>query len=54
MSLPISDPQFWIVSAAALLALLLVLRRLFRRKPADEAGTLPCANCPAAKAKTEH
>ncbi len=48
MSLPVADPQFWIVTAAAAGALGLVLRRMFRRKPA---GELPCANCPKAKSK---
>lgn len=49
MSLPVADPQFWIVTVAAAGAVALVLRRVFRKKPA--AG-LPCANCPKAKVKT--
>ncbi|MEO8275778.1 MAG: hypothetical protein ABI639_06130 [Thermoanaerobaculia bacterium] len=43
MSLPLADPQFWIVTAAAAGALIVVLRRIFRRPPAG--GSLPCANC---------
>ena len=46
MSLPLADPQFWIVSAAAGIALALVLRRLFRR---PKANALPCAKCPKAR-----
>ncbi|MEO7795019.1 MAG: hypothetical protein ABIV06_09625 [Thermoanaerobaculia bacterium] len=49
MTLPTSDPQFWIVTAAALLALALVLRRLFKRPKATPSGALPCAHCPKAK-----
>ncbi|MEO8198066.1 MAG: FeoB-associated Cys-rich membrane protein [Thermoanaerobaculia bacterium] len=45
MSLPLADPQFWIVTAVAAGALGLVLRRLFRR---PKAGALPCAHCPKA------
>lgn len=46
MNLPVADPQFWIVTAAAAVALGLVLRRIFRRK---STAALPCANCPQAK-----
>ena len=46
MSLPLADSQFWIVSAAAGIALALVLRRLFRR---PKANALPCAKCPKAR-----
>lgn len=45
MNLPTADPQFWIVTAAAVAALAIVLRRLFRRPSKD---ALPCANCPQA------
>lgn len=45
MSLPVADPQFWIVTAAAALALAMVLRRLFRR---PKSTALPCAHCPKA------
>lgn len=45
MPLPIADPQFWIVSAAAAAALGLMLRRLLRRPKVSSAGTLPCARC---------
>jgi hypothetical protein len=48
-SLPLADPQFWVVSAAALLALALVLRRVLKRPKATPPGTLPCANCPKPK-----
>lgn len=48
MSLPTADPQFWIVTALAALALAVVLRRIFRR-PAK--GALPCAHCPKAKSR---
>ena len=47
--LPLGDPQFWIVSTAALLALVLVLRRIFKRPKATPQGGLPCANCPKPK-----
>ena len=46
MSLPLADPQFWIVSTAAAIALALVLRRLLRR---PKANALPCAKCPKAR-----
>jgi len=46
MNLPVADPQFWIVTAAAAVALGLVLRRILGRKSSAE---LPCANCPQAK-----
>ncbi len=42
MSLPVADPQFWIVSGAAVVALALILRRLFRR---PKANALPCDRC---------
>ena len=45
MPLPVADPQFWIVTGAAGIALGLVLRRLFRR---PKANALPCAHCPKA------
>ena len=45
MTLPIADPQFWIVTGVALVALAVVLRRLFKR-PSKNA--LPCAHCPKA------
>jgi thiamine biosynthesis lipoprotein len=45
MTLPVADPQFWIVTGAAGIALGLVLRRLFRR---PKATALPCAHCPKA------
>ena len=50
MSLPLADPQFWIVTAAAVTALGFVLRRVFRRKSTAGTGALPCANCPHAGA----
>lgn len=42
MSLPLADPQFWIVTTAALLALGLILRRLFSR---PRTNALPCDRC---------
>jgi len=45
MSLPLADPQFWIVTAAAAVALALTLRRLLRRPKASSANSLPCARC---------
>ncbi len=45
MSLPASDPQFWIVTAAAGVALALLLRRFLRR---PKSPSLPCAKCPKA------
>ncbi len=45
MALPVADPQFWIVTGAAAVALAIVLRRLFRR---PSKGALPCAKCPQA------
>ena len=42
MALPVADPQFWIVTGAAAIALGLVLRRLLRR---PKSNTLPCAHC---------
>lgn len=45
MSLPASDPQFWMVTAAAGVALALLLRRFFRR---PKSPSLPCAKCPKA------
>ena len=45
MSLPVADPQFWIVTAAAAVALALTLRRLLRRPKASSANSLPCARC---------
>lgn len=45
MPLPLRDPQFWIVSAAAAAALGLMLRRLLRRPAATSSGALPCARC---------
>lgn len=42
MALPLADPQFWIVSAAAGGALALILRRLFKR---PKANSMPCAHC---------
>ena len=49
MSLPLADPQFWIVTGVAAVALAAVLRRFFRR-PSKNA--LPCAHCPKAKSRT--
>ncbi len=48
--LPLADPQFWIVSLAAGAALVLLLRRLFKR---PKSNALPCASCPKA-GKAEH
>ncbi len=45
MGLPLADPQFWIVTAAAAAALGLALRRIFRR---SSSATLPCEHCPKA------
>ena len=45
MNLPVADPQFWIVTAAAAVALGLVLRRIIRRK---SSAALPCEHCPKA------
>ncbi len=45
MTLPVSDPQFWLVTGAAGLALALLLRRLFRR---PKSPSLPCSGCPKA------
>ena len=48
MALPVADPQFWIVTGAAVVALGLILRPLFRR---PKANALPCAKCPQAGLK---
>ena len=48
MALPVADPQFWIVSGAAVVALAAVLRRLVRRPPKQE---MPCAHCPKVKSR---
>lgn len=47
-AVPWGDPQFWMVSAAALAALAYVLRRLFRFRRRGEVE-LPCENCSQAK-----
>ena len=49
-ALPIADPQFWIVSLAAVAALLFVLRKRirFRRRGAVQ---LPCDHCAQAPAR---
>ena len=48
MALPTADPQFWIVSAVAAIALAFVFRRVFRR---ERPGELPCARCKKGHAK---
>lgn len=48
MSLPLADPQFWIVTLGAAIALGLVLRRLLRR-PKPTAVALPCDRCAKGK-----
>ena len=47
MHLPLADPQFWIVTGAAAVALAYVLRKRLRlgRRGAPQ---LPCDNCPKA------
>ena len=46
---PLGDPQFWVVSVAALAALAFFVRRKFRFKRKGEID-LPCDNCPQNKA----
>lgn len=48
MALPVADPQFWLVTGAAVVALAAVLRRLLRRPAKDE---MPCASCPKVKSR---
>lgn len=48
MSLPLADPQFWIVTGAAVVALGAILLRLLRRPAKND---MPCANCPRPKAR---
>lgn len=43
-ALPWTDPQFWVVSLAALAALALALRPYFARR-GRAAGELPCPRC---------
>ena len=52
MALPVADPQFWIVTGAAAVALTLTLRRLLRRPKADPSNAMPCDRCPKAKVKS--
>jgi hypothetical protein len=40
----LSDPQFWVVTAAAFVAIALLVWRL--RRAARSGPELPCANCP--------
>lgn len=42
--LPIGDPQFWMVTAGAVVALVLIVRRA-RNKTSSEAGAPPCEHC---------
>ena len=49
MNLPFADPQFWIVTSVAAVALGAVVRRLFHR---PSKGSLPCASCPKAKPRS--
>jgi hypothetical protein len=42
--LPTGDPQFWLVTAGAALAVVFVVRRV-RAKSAPEAGAPPCEHC---------
>jgi len=44
MSLPLADPQFWLVTAGAAVALGLALRRVVRSARAE--GEAPCDKCP--------
>ncbi len=48
MTLPLADPQFWIVTGAAAVALGLMLRPLLRR---SKPNALPCAKCSQAGPK---
>jgi hypothetical protein len=50
--LPLGDPQFWVVSVAALAALAFFVRRKFRFKRKGEID-LPCDNCPQSKAHSQ-
>jgi hypothetical protein len=45
VSLPVADPQFWIVTAAAVVALAMILRLLLWRPKATPSNGLPCARC---------
>jgi len=47
MALPWRDPQFWLVSGAAVVALLFVVRKRFRFRRRGEVE-LPCDHCPSA------
>lgn len=42
--LPLDEPQFWLVSAAAVAALIYLLRKRLRLRRRGEIE-LPCANC---------
>ena len=44
MPLPVADPQFWIVTAAAVLALLFILRKRIRLRRRGKVE-MPCENC---------
>lgn len=48
MALPVADPQFWVVTGAAAVALGAILLRLFRRPAKHE---MPCAKCPKVKSR---
>jgi thiamine biosynthesis lipoprotein len=51
LQLPVHDPQFWIVTAAAVIALAFVLRKRIRVRGSGKPGgiELPCENCPQAR-----
>lgn len=51
MTLPLADPQFWIVTGAAAVALGLVLRRILGRPKASTSNAMPCDRCPKVKVK---
>jgi hypothetical protein len=42
--LPTADPQFWLVTAGAALAVVFLVRRA-RAKSAPESGATPCEHC---------
>ena len=44
MNLPVADPEFWLVTAGAALALGFALRRVLRSARAE--GEPPCDKCP--------